>query len=227
MKLEFNKTKEERKALVKTISEIMGTKARYMGMPTMNYEVDRFTITRDGTVEFDGRTDSEDIETLLEKLAEKGFICEDKELTAQMENGQHSETVGLTVAIPKEEVDLDKLNALLLAKGNLIQKALGSECLEYETSAYEVRFPWFGKVNPDEAMAYTRFIAALCKMTIKQKRINITEKKVENDKYTFRCFLLRLGFIGQEFKADRKILLRNLQGSSAFKNGGANHEVSE
>ena len=37
MKLEFNKTKEERKALVKTISEIMGTKARYMGMPTMNY----------------------------------------------------------------------------------------------------------------------------------------------------------------------------------------------
>ena len=35
----------------------------------------------------------------------------------------------------------------------------------------------------------------------------------------FRCFLLRLGFIGDEYKAARKILLRNLTGSGAFKNG--------
>ena len=51
-----------------------------------------------------------------------------------------------------------------------------------------------------------------------QKRINAKEKEVDNEKYAFRCFLLRLGFIGDEFKAERKILLRNLTGSSAFKN---------
>ena len=45
--------------------------------------------------------------------------------------------------------------------------------------------------------------------------------------YAFRCFLLRLGFIGSEYKAERKILLKNLSGSSAFKNGGAGHAVSE
>ena len=50
-----------------------------------------------------------------------------------------------------------------------------------------------------------------------QKRVTAKEKDVDNEKYTFRCFLLRLGFIGAEYKEDRKILLRNLSGSSAFK----------
>ena len=40
---------------------------------------------------------------------------------------------------------------------------------------------------------------------------------MDNEKYAFRCFLLRLGFIGNEFKQSRKILLSNLDGSSAFK----------
>ena len=61
-----------------------------------------------------------------------------------------------------------------------------------------------------------------------QKRINAKEKEVDNEKYAFRCFLLRLGFIGAEYKAERKILLRNLSGSSAFKSGKANEkEVDE
>ncbi len=44
-----------------------------------------------------------------------------------------------------------------------------------------------------------------------------------------RCFLLRLGFIGAEYKGARAILLRNLQGSSAFRDGGkpANAEAKE
>jgi len=52
-----------------------------------------------------------------------------------------------------------------------------------------------------------------------QQRVNATEKQVENEKYAFRCFLIRLGFVGSEFKAERKILLKNLSGNSAFRNG--------
>ena len=63
-------------------------------------------------------------------------------------------------------------------------------------------------------------------MARNQKRINAKEKEVDNEKYAFRCFLLRLGFIGDEHKATRKILLRNLSGSSAFKAGSAK-EVAE
>ena len=64
-------------------------------------------------------------------------------------------------------------------------------------------------------------------MASNAKRVTATEKAVDNEKYSFRCFLLRLGFIGAEYKAERKILLKNLTGSSAFKDGGKNDEVSE
>ena len=54
---------------------------------------------------------------------------------------------------------------------------------------------------------------------MKAKRVTAKEKEVDNDKYAFRCFLLRLGFIGAEFKTERKILLQTLTGSAAFKSG--------
>ena len=34
--------------------------------------------------------------------------------------------------------------------------------------------------------------------------VTATEKEVDNEKYAFRCFLLRLGFIGAEYKVERK-----------------------
>src|SRR5574344_1944951 len=77
--------------------------------------------------------------------------------------------------------------------------------------------PWF-KADLDEVTqnTYNNFIVALCNMSVKQKRITAKEKEADNEKYAFRCFLLRLGFIGDEFKVARKILLKNLSGSSAF-----------
>lgn len=46
-----------------------------------------------------------------------------------------------------------------------------------------------------EVQAYTEFITALCRMSKELKRISATERPVENEKYAFRCFLLRFGFI--------------------------------
>ena len=86
--------------------------------------------------------------------------------------------------------------------------------------------PWFPELpDADAVKAYTHFISALCEMSKNAKRVTVTEKTVENEKYAFRCFLLRLGFIGAEYKTERKILLKNLTGSSAFKSG-AKKEVS-
>ena len=56
-------------------------------------------------------------------------------------------------------------------------------------------------------------------MAITQKRISAKQKEIVNEKYEFRCFLLRLGLIGDEYKAQRKFLLKNLSGSAAFKSG--------
>ncbi len=90
-----------------------------------------------------------------------------------------------------------------------------------------VQFPWFTLEQPEDADAYSRFLTALIDMAKNQKRINNKPDTSDNEKYAFRCFLLRLGFIGTEFKSVRKVLLRNLTGSSAFRNGGADNAVSE
>ena len=239
MRIEFNITGAERKALVKAISEITGAAAVYKYVPTCAYEIDYFTVTKDGALEFDDRADSEEIENLLEQLAERGFTAADMPDTAADSGEEVSEdaaaepqgeSVGLTVAIPIDKAAVGNLTKLLDAKGSLIKKALGIAELPIEITEDEVSFPWFDTCpDADTAKAYTNFIAALCKMSKDQKRINATEKEVTNEKYAFRCFLLRLGFIGAEYKADRKILLKNLTGSSAFKTAkeAADDAISE
>ena len=127
----------------------------------------------------------------------------------------------LTISLPKEKVDLKKLKNLLASKEVLIKKALNVEELSVEVVDDQVNFPWFkNEVNIDEAATYTKFISALCKYSYNAKRVNSIQKEVENEKYGFRCFLLRLGFIGKEYKQDRSILLRNLAGSAAYKTCG-------
>lgn len=139
-----------------------------------------------------------------------------------------SEHLGLTVEIPLDKVDVGNLTKLLNAKGGLIKKALGISELPIEVLEDRAAFPWFSELpDTDAVQAYTHFISALCEMSKNAKRVTATEKVVDNEKYAFRCFLLRLGFIGAEYKTERKILLKNLTGSSAFRNGGKKHEASE
>ena len=102
-------------------------------------------------------------------------------------------------------------------------KAIGSLDLRIIENDVKVRFPWFPKTEDSvEIKHYVQFIEALCNMAIQRNRVTSIFRKSENEKYDFRCFLLRLGFIGQEYKALRKFLLRNLWGNSAFKSGKNN-----
>ena len=66
--------------------------------------------------------------------------------------------------------------------------------------------------DADAANAYLHFVHALCEMACNQKRISVQEREVENEKYAFRCFLLRLGFIGEEYKVDGRFCLKILLG---------------
>lgn len=239
MRVEFNKAGADRKALVTAIGEILGTKPKYMGMPTMAYDFGGLIIDKNGGAEFEENIFSKDITDLLQKLADRGFTAENSEELEQVEETAEepeempqSESVGLTVAIPLENVLVGNLTKLLEAKTTLIKKALGVDDIRIEVDPEKVSFPWFSEIlDADTCRAYQNFIAALCKMSKEQKRINATEKAVDNEKYAFRCFLLRLGFIGAEYKADRKILLQNLDGSSAFKSGAKkeaeSNEISE
>lgn len=243
MRIEFHRTGAERKTLVTAIGEILEVKPKYMGMPSAAYRIDGFTVTKDGVLEFDDRMNLEEIENLLERLANRGIAAASAETAQAWLNARaaeqerqegtaapQSENVELTVAMPREsftDTALENLQRLVEAKGSLIKKALAAEELPIEITEERVSFPWFADgLDADAVKAYRHFIAALCDMARNQKRITAKEKDAENEKYAFRCFLLRLGFIGAEYKAERKILLKNLTGSSAFK-GGVKHEVSE
>ena len=212
MKIEFNLKGAERKELVKAISRITGIKAEYQGMPTTNFVIGDFTVTAEGALVYDDKIDAGE---LLNELAEAGF-----EGTADKSEGKElkvPEPNVLTIEMPADKVNTENLQKLLDAKGALIRKALGIDSLAFEIHEDRVSFPWFIDPAPDHALAYTQFIAAICKMSTEQKRITARVREVDNEKYAFRCFLLRLGFIGNEFKQSRKILLSNLDGSSAFK----------
>ncbi|MED9968497.1 MAG: virulence protein [Ruminococcus sp.] len=242
----YNVTGSDRKELVNLVAETIGSPAKYQGAPSFAYTVDYITIDRNGVLSFDSRADTGVIENLLEQLAEHGFTAElpetapdspdtaenseVEEVPGDEEITEHDETVGLTIYLPKDKANIDLLRQLVQGKSGLIKKALGLKNLPIEEDSDEIVFPWFADasgLSPDEVKAYTAFISALCKLSANAKRVSMTEKPVDNEKYAFRCFLLRLGFIGREHKITRKILLRNLEGSSAFKNGGADDETSE
>lgn len=225
MKATYNVTGDERKALVRIISEVIGMMPVYMRMPTCAYVIAGITVEKDGAVVWDERTDDTTIEAVKAALSDAGFTAEE-DTQPEVTSNEY----GLVVQMPKAsftEDSLDNLHRLIEAKGSLIKKALDVKGLPITEEDDKLSFPWFTtESDPDEVRAYTHFIAALCEMARNQKRVTAKEKDTDNDKYAFRCFLLRLGFIGADYKTERKILLRNLSGSSAFRNGAPEKEVS-
>ncbi len=129
----------------------------------------------------------------------------------------------LSISLPRTlftETALQNLDALLLSKGRLIRHAFDIQEATYTLTDDRITFAWLhGTITDETAKAYAEFISKLCLMARTQKRVTAKEKIVDNEKYAFRCFLLRLGMIGNAYKESRKILLQNLTGSSAFKSG--------
>ena len=216
----------ERKRLVKNISEWLGEDAHYCGAPTFAYEIARFTVDKNGSLTCSDLVDNSVVERLLEHLYDEGFDIDQRIPDEEPETETATATGdvnGIIIQLPASqftEASLANLEALVAAKGNLIKKALGVNDLPIEKDGEYIGFHWFRPfADPQEMEAYTHFLTALCEMAKNQKRITAKEKEVDNEKYAFRCFLLRLGFIGEQYKHERKILLRNLEGSSAFKSG--------
>ena len=153
--------------------------------------------------------------------------------TADAEADSSEDT--LSISLPRSlftETALQNLDALLLSKGRLIRHAFDIREATYTLTDDRITFAWLhGTITDETAKAYAEFISKLCLMARTQKRVTAKEKIVDNEKYAFRCFLLRLGMIGNAYKESRKILLQNLTGSSAFKSGhrkeDEDHAVSE
>lgn len=114
------------------------------------------------------------------------------------------------------------------------RKYAGSRSAHYHQSRYHginihatftkgtIEFRLFNStLHAGKVKAYIQFCMALVSKALEQKTASPRQAATDNPKYTFRCFLLRLGLIGDEFKTCRHHLLENLPGDSAFRYGRA------
>ena len=301
MIITFDLSGRDRKQLVKAISEITGARAVYKFMPTCAYEIDFFTVTKEGTLEFPDRSDTEIVEQVLDGLAEKGFtmtsainenghsdmfgaketseseeatdtailpdtaeiteteeVSEEPETTAETatqpdtaeiteteEVSEEIETTADTATQPDTEDTVDrfsismqrdffdealfaKLDRLIESKSDLFKMAFKTDDLSYEVTDDRVTFAWFPWAKiADEGVAYSTFIDLLTKHLKEQTRVNASKTQTDNPKFAMRVFLIRLGMVGESYKTCRRILLRNLEGSSAFRKGAKHNEDTE
>lgn len=215
MELHFNVTGEQRKALVQAISEITGRPAVYASGAGRSYAIGELMVDKDGVLDY--RRHDGFIHPLVTELAERGFPCEPQDGVSTKVGEQST----LCIEMPLEgftEATLANLERLIAAKATLIKKAVGAEALPIERTETTLCFPWFStNASPEEIQAYAVFISRLCTTAKEQKRVTAVERAVENEKYAFRCFLLKLGFIGGEYKIARKILLARFEGDSAWR----------
>ena len=247
MKVEYYRQGAARKELVQAISDITCTKAKYLFLPTRAYQIGSIRVEEFGTVECE---DTELLQKVVKELVNLGikpaepvdFLEETapeatepvetvaaEESPEPAEEPETNEADTLTISLPDDltEEDFAKLQNLVASKVSIFKKALGTDDLTIQRADGKISFPWFHGADSARAQAYAKLVTALCQLAKKSKRITAKEHEVLNEKYTFRCFLLRLGFMGQEYKECRKILLENLRGSAAYRDGVKSNEISQ
>ena len=208
---------KQRSKLAQEIGKILGTAPHYEWVPSCAYGISVYRLDKEGVLHIPEGAE-ETAKDLIRQLRERGFQ-DDAEVTEEVPVQEDK----LTIGIPRESLTdtaLENLQKIIANRQTLFQRAFRMDSTEIEITDEKINFIWFPyTVDGDEIAAYTQFISRLCDMARDAKRVSSKPTETDNDKYAFRCFLLRLGFIGKEYKTARKILLRNLTGNSAFRYG--------
>jgi len=229
---------DNRKALVKAISEFTGEEQSYLGLPSYAYRVGEFIIDRDGGITCE--TD-DGYKKLKEHLIELGYL--------------ESEVEELNISIPADGMDMNALRNLVFmlhSKQYLLNRVVGRNSFSVsedlikalETNPPETKeallalsgadsyeatiqgmafdeetvtftFPFSEK--PAKNRAYAELAAFMVAQAREAKRVSAKEQKPENEKYYLRSWLLRLGLSGEGGKVSRKALLAGLKGHTAFR----------
>ena len=214
--IRFTLESKQRPKLAQEIGKILGTASHYERVPSCAYDIAGYRLDKEGVLHIPEGAESKMVEYLIRQLRENGFQ-DDAEVIEDVAVQQDK----LTIAVPREiytDTALENLQKIIANKQILFQRAFRTDSTEIGITKEKINFTWFPyTTDVDEIAAYTQFISRLCDMARDAKRVSSKPTETDNDKYAFRCFLLRLGFIGKEYKTARKILLRNLTGNSAFR----------
>lgn len=229
MRINYNVTGADRKALVRAMVELLGEPPVYQGAPSFAYAVGGYRVDKDGMVSVPEDTAPEDIRKLVDALREKGFqpVEPAEQSTAAADSNpaqaDDEDLRFLIIKVPRDgftpETE-ENQRRIIASKASLLKKALETDSLEIVFTEDTLCFQWFTLHGIDgEADAYNRLVTAMCKMAKEQKRVVAKECATDNEKFAMRLFLIRLGFIGDEYKTARRILLRNLTGNSSWRSG--------
>lgn len=231
MKIRFGLENGKRRPLANALGEAMNTEVHYLGAPTFCFEVGGCLLDKDGVLDI---PETVTIVAVLGKLAAAGFHAEgigprlkapaqEKPMHAEAEQAQPAGK-GFIIPIPAQDFNArtrDNLDKLLAAKGGLIMTALGVDRVAYTEKDGVLAFDIFdAEPEKRELLACTDLLYALYRTAGEQVRVTAkAQDSIENPKYAMRCFLLKLGFIGSEYKETRSVLLSRLPGNGSFKNG--------
>ena len=87
-----------------------------------------------------------------------------------------------------------------------------------ERPAHTIEFRAFnGTLHAGEVKSYIQLCLAISHQALTAKAASPARSDTDNPKYTFRCWLLRLGFIGDEFETARLHLTKRLPGNAAWR----------
>lgn len=118
------------------------------------------------------------------------------------------------------DVPMDALEDFVSGVNEAIEagEITGHSDLDIDLVDKTISFSFFNaSLDAEEIHAFALLCWQLNEQAKKQKFTSVKQKETENDKFAMRCFLLKLGFIGEEYKAERKIILSKLDGHAAYR----------
>ena len=94
----------------------------------------------------------------------------------------------------------------------------GFNGIEFNFTNNTITFKFFRHLQePDRLEAYTQFISLLSKSARGLSHASPKLTATDSYKFTMRTWLIRLGFVGHEYKKSRMLLLKNLEGNGAYR----------
>jgi len=247
IRFSFKVTQLERRQVTSVIADTIREQAKYAGAPSFNYNVGGWTIDKQGiitTPETRFQDEQVTLRRVLDALNIAGAKTEGNlTVTLSMKGHDGNSLRNLVNLIWSKQaliqkalvryailpasfvkgintVPIDSLEDFVHVVNNAIEagEITGDSDLDIDLVDKSISFSFFNaSIDAEEVDAFGIFCVQLNEQAIRQKFTSTKQKEATNDRYAFRCFLLKLGFIGSEYKAARKILLSKLDGNAAYR----------
>ncbi|MHB1654143.1 MAG: hypothetical protein ACYCVD_16955 [Desulfitobacteriaceae bacterium] len=244
----------ERKQVASAIAEALDGEVKYQGPPSFSYQVTGWTIDKAGIVKTP-EIQKGTLRTVLDALKAANAIGEgngtvtfslqghtgntlrnvinliwSKQALIQKSLGRQETILPESLVNAINAVPIDTLEdfAKVINEGIDAGAIIGDSDLDFDIAEKALSFNFSNaSLDSDEVFAFIALCQQISEQAKKQKFSSTKQKDVENECYSMRCFLLKLGFIGEAYKAERKILLSNLDGNAAYRTIEAQQAAEE